>query len=441
MGKTKWQMVEDFLSKFPDLGARALENLREDDFSLENMEALVSALDHPERDYASVHVAGTNGKGSVSVLCASSLETQGRKVGLYTSPHLTGPCEGIRINGNVITPEEAVDLLEGMRPHIEAINGITSFEIVTALALLHFSVRNVDIAVIEVGLGGRVDASNVISPLVSVITPIDYEHQSILGASLSDIATHKAGIIKQDTPLVLAPQSEEARDVLYAQADKLDAKVVEVGRHVHVELGEFNEDGQEISLWSGVGLVNKLDVTLKLHGKHQIENAATAYAAVIVLDALGIAVGDEDIRAGFAKAEWPGRFEIMKGDASIVLDAAHTPAAGLRLAEALDDYFPESNIVALIGISGDKDLGALLAPMRERLGRVVATQSGQVRAMDAGQLAADIEALGIDAVGIADPAQAFQKARDMLGVDDLLLVFGSVFLVEQVRILGGENQG
>jgi len=435
MNDAHWKAVVDFLSQYPDLGAQSQEKLSEDDFSLEKMESFVEALGHPEQDYASLHVAGTNGKGSVCVLNAAALQAQGHKVGLYTSPHLKGPFAGIRINGKAIAAGEAANLLENMRPHLEAIPGITSFEIVTALAFLYFSKHEVDVAVIEVGLGGRLDASNVISPLVSVITPIDYEHQSILGESLSEIAAHKAGIIKQETPLVIAPQAEEVRELLHAQANKFDSKIVEVGRHVHGERGEFSNDGQNISLWSGVGLINKLDLAIKLHGKHQMENAITAYAALIVLDALGIPVGDDAIRNGFSSAEWPGRFEIMNGDMQIVLDAAHTPAAGLRLAEALEDYFPEKELVGLVGISGDKDAAALLAPIGNRFRGIVATQSEHPRAMKAERLAEDINNAGLQAIGIADPAQALKKAEEMLSADDVLVVFGSVFLVEQVRNL------
>jgi dihydrofolate synthase/folylpolyglutamate synthase len=439
MNTSKQAFVEAFLAEFEDLGQKDQTQMSTDDFSLEAMQSLMAALGNPEGEYASVHVAGSNGKGSVTALIASALEAQGYQVGTFTSPHLAGAMEGIRIDGERIGFDEAAQLLERMRPALKKLPDITHFEVVTALAFLYFGERKVDVAVVEVGLGGLLDATNVLMPTVSVITPIDLEHQSVLGNKLEEIAGHKAGIIKTNTPVVMALQDIEVRLVLRERAIKVGAKMFEVGRDVHVARRDFDRNLQHLELWSGTEEANTLKVAMKLRGQYQAENAATAYAALIVLDVLGTAVGDEAIRAGFARAEWPGRFEIVGKEPAIVLDAAHTAAASQSLAVGLDDYFPGKKVVALLGISGDKDLARLLEPLKGRLEFVVATESGQARAMAADAMAQELSSLGIDSVGVADPEEALRQAKERLGAEGLLLVFGSVFLVEKIGKLRHEE--
>lgn len=439
MSKTKALFVNDFFARFPDLSLQPQDQLAASDFSLENMQALGAALGHPEQDCPSLHIAGTNGKGSVSAFCSTALEAQGYKVGRYTSPHLVGPLEGIRVNGQKISLEQAQALIEGMKSKLEALSALTRFELVTALAFLYFSESNVDVAVIEVGLGGRLDATNVISPMVSIITPIDLEHQAILGDSHERIAVHKAGIIKEGIPVVIAPQVDGARQVLLDAAEDKGARVIEVGADVLFERRVYDFDGQSLRIWQANEDQSVVDLKIRLHGKHQVQNAATAYASLLVANEQGLTINAEAIRDGFARAQWPGRFEIVQTNPPVVLDAAHTPAAAQRLAQALDDYFPAMRVLALFAISGDKNLEELLAPLKDRLSQVVATQSGHARARDAAELAEAVRDYGVEAISIANPEDAYRQAKDMLGGDSLLVVFGSVFLVERLREFAMRN--
>jgi dihydrofolate synthase/folylpolyglutamate synthase len=293
----------------------------------------------------------------------------------------------------------------------------------------HFSRLGVNAAVIEVGLGGALDATNVLLPQVAAITPIDYDHTAILGSTLTEIAQHKAGIIKPGKPLVLAPQAAEARAAILAQAAVQGAPVVEVGIDVQVEPISASLERQRFRLLSSRG---SQELKIALLGEHQLANAATAYAALLALDEAGLRVSNEAITAGFAAVRWPGRFEVLRAEPPLVLDGAHTPAAARALRRALDEYFPGLSFVLILGVSIDKDLHGLLEPLLPRITQVIATQSAHPRAMPAGQLAARLAELGLQATAEPGPAAALAAAQAAAG-RGLTLVAGSIFLVEEAR--------
>lgn len=425
--------AKTLLDNLTDLAAIPQDWLRSGDFSLERIEQLLAELGHPDRSYPTVHVAGSNGKGSVCALCSAALQAQGYRVGLYTSPHLSGALEGIRINQKAITEAEADALLARMQTKSGDLNALTAFEFTTALALLHFAQENVEAAVIEVGLGGRLDATNVIRPVVSVITAIDLEHTSILGGSLSEIAAEKAGILKAGAPAVLAPQALEAREAIEHKAKQLGVELVEAERDYGFERLSCDLNGQGLRVWPVEAPDKALELRLKLLGEHQIQNAVTAFAALRALARQGLEVDDEAIQRGFAEAEWPGRFEVQQGRPTTVLDSAHTPGAAQALRHALDQHFPDKRIVLVLAISADKNLGALMEPLRGLLDATIATQSFHARALSAKRLAKRLEQTGISCQVVSDPRKALQKARKLAGKHKLVLVTGSVFLVEQLR--------
>jgi dihydrofolate synthase/folylpolyglutamate synthase len=403
------------------------------DFTLDRIGTLLHALGDPQQAYPSLHVAGTNGKGSVCALCAASLQAHGYRVGLFTSPHVDGALRGIVIDGDLVNLADLEETFQLIVPHLQAAEGWTQFEIVTALVFLHFSLTKVDAAVIEVGLGGRLDATNVLAPLVSVITSIDYDHTSILGNTLAEIATEKAGIIKPGTPLVLSPQTVEARIAILAVAKFQAAPVTEVGKDMLFERIHLNLQGQALRVWRTAAPNESVELPIALLGAYQIENAATAYAALQTLAERGLPVSAEAIRRGFAAARWPGRFELLQKEPPIVLDAAHTPAAARALRFALDEYFPDRPVTLILGVSADKDLEGLLTPLRPRLQKVIATQSPHPRAMPAGELAEWVARLGIPSTSQPDAAAALKAAISQTNSPGLVLVAGSVFLVERVR--------
>jgi len=427
--------LQQFLAKLPDLGARSQGGMRAADFTLQRIQSLLNALGNPQNKYPSIHVAGTNGKGSVCTLCAAALQAEGYRVGSFTSPHVEGALHGIQINGEIASQDELEETFEIISPHLQAAEGWTNFEIVTALALLHFARAGVDAAVIEVGLGGRLDATNVITPLVSVITSIDYDHMSILGNTLAEIATEKAGITKPGVPLVLAPQLEDARGSILGVAKLKSAPITEIGKDYLFELLHSDLHGQDLRVWPAAVPADAVKLHIALLGAHQVENAATAYAALQVADQRGLHVSQKAIQSGFVAARWPGRFELLQEHPPLVLDAAHSPAAARALRQALDEYFPDVPVTLVLGVSADKDLEGLLAPLHPRIPSAIATQSTHPRAMPAAQLAERLAALGIPAAAQPDVAKALRAALAQSPKSGVVLVAGSVFLVEQVRAI------
>lgn len=415
--------------------------MRPGDFTLERIRRLMAALGQPQQGYASVHVAGTNGKGSVSALCAAALQAGGHRVGLFTSPHLHGPLEGISVNGQMVTGEDLDAPFQKMLPHLESAQGWTQFEVTAALAFQYFADAGVDVAVIEVGLGGRLDATNMLVPTVSVITPIDYDHTSILGDRLGRIAGEKAGIIKQGVTVVMAPQVAEARQVIAEEAKAKKATLIEVGVDILFERGEANLSGQDVRVWPALRPEQALELRIALLGAHQAENTAVACAALWAGRDGGQEVSDEAIRKGFAAVRWPGRFEVLQADPALIVDAAHSPHAARALRSSLEDYFPGKAVVLVLGVSADKDLAGIIEPLRPRIARAIATQSIHPRAMPAAVLQARLAGLGLQAEGQPDAAQALQIALEAACQDEVVLVCGSVFLVEQIRELYSMARG
>ncbi|UYN90334.1 MAG: hypothetical protein KIT08_03625 [Anaerolineales bacterium] len=420
-----------YLAGLRNLATRDQNTMTSADFELARLQRLLAAVGDPQQAYPSLHVAGTNGKGSVCALCAAALQAQGVSVGRFTSPHSQGALHGIVVNGQPATEAELQAAFEQLYPEIQAQQGWTHFEIVVAVMFTHFARAGVDVAVIEVGLGGRDDATNVLMPTVSVITPIDFDHTTILGNTLAEIAAHKAGTIKPGVPVVSAPQHPEAATVIAASAAAQHAPLTQVGHDWQVEPLHADLSGQRLRIRRTDGDWHELDI--RLLGQHQIYNAATAYAALQTLNERGVPIRPDAIKAGFAAARWPGRFEVLAGEPTTVLDGAHSPAAARALRHALDAYFPDTPIVLVLGVSADKDLPGLLEPLLPRVQRVIATQSQQQRAMPAAQLADQLTALGLAAAAEPQPDAALAAAQAACPPGGVVLVAGSVFLVDEVR--------
>lgn len=446
--------LHHYLSILPDLGARPQLGMRPADFTLDRMEFLMEVLGHPERWYPSLHIAGTNGKGSVAAFCTAALQAQGYRVGRFTSPHLAGALAGISVNNEQVGQDELEKSFQLMLGHLEQRHDWTQFEVVTALALAHFASARVDAAVIEVGLGGRLDATNVISPLVSVITPVDYDHTSILGKMLGEIAREKSGIIKSGVPVVISSQVEEAWTSILEVAKQKGVPVIEVGKDVRFERIGSDLSGQEF--WVAPSLTpswpqaahsgqapplekgrgpspRRVRLRIGMLGLHQIENAATAFAALQAASQRGLPVSEAAIERGFAIANWPGRFELVRKDPPVVLDAAHSPAAARALHAALEEYFPGRPIILVIGVSADKDLASIIEPLRTRIVRALATQTSHPRAMPTDELKGNLSRLGFQAEAEPDAGGAIKKALQRVKKGEMVVVCGSVFLVELAR--------
>jgi dihydrofolate synthase/folylpolyglutamate synthase len=397
---------------------------------LERIEALLDALDHPEARYRLVQVAGTNGKGSVAATLATMLKASGRRVGLYTSPHLVSFRERIRIDGEAISEDGVVDGVEALGTLVARFDA-TMFEATTALALDHFARERVEIAVLEVGLGGRLDSTTVGTPLATVITRIDLDHQAWLGSTLAAIAMEKAAIIRSGVRVAIsAAQEPEAGSVIARRAADTGVPLLVEGRDLHVAVKSRSLDGQRIDC-TGPGW-RLDDLRLSMLGTFQPGNALLAVAA-----ARELGVPESAIRAGVERVAWPGRVQVVGRDPWIVLDAAHNPAGATALAASLDEMFPGRAITLVIGVLRDKDARGILGALAPRARRIILTRFSSPRSADPRELAALLPA-GSSA---AETAESIKDALTRaVGADgtSVVCVAGSVALLgDAMRELSG----
>jgi dihydrofolate synthase/folylpolyglutamate synthase len=402
---------------------------------LGRMRRLAQVIGNPQDAYPIIHVAGTKGKGSVSALCASALHAAGYKVGLYTSPHLDDFAERIQLDGEPIPHAELVRLVDEQREVFQSTPKITFFEITTALAFLYFAQQKVTAAVIEVGLGGRLDATNICLPRVAVITSLSYDHMALLGNTLAEIAGEKAGIIKKGVPVVLSPQKEEASEVVRRVAQERGAELIEIGKDFKFSALSHSLDGQNLQVWQAAeaGEVKSTKLEIPLLGGHQVENAAIAYTALQVARQQGIALTEAQIQEGFRQVSWPGRFEVLQRDPGVVVDCAHNRDSAEKLRQAVDDYFPGKPVVLVFGASEDKDIAGMFSELLPRVRQVIATQSIHPRAISPAHLVELARPFGVPVVDVPTVEQALEDALRIANEDALVLVTGSIFVVAGVR--------
>ncbi len=421
--------------------------------SLGRMEDLLARLGRPQDRFRCVHIAGTKGKGSTSAMIESVLRAAGYRTGLYTSPHLHTFRERIRLNGALMTKRDVVSLLDDLRPVFDATPGINTFEIMTALAFSFFARQGVEWAVIETGLGGRLDPTNVVMPAVSGITSISFDHMELLGPTLALIAGEKAGIIKPGVPAVSAPQAAEALAVIEQACAERGARLALVGRDWTVVGQSASLSGQTLTLCRNHRVGDMLacearlaDLYIGLTGEHQLENTAVAVAMLSELRGQGVVLSDEALRQGLANVRWPGRFEVLARQPCLIADCAHNDGSAWRLRSTLARFFPrpEGRRTAMVfGASADKDIATILRILLTAgsvdaytpPARVVVTCSGHPRQADPVHLAALVREIAPDcpvAVTYSLDA-ALDDVLAWAAADDVICVTGSVFVVAQAR--------
>jgi dihydrofolate synthase/folylpolyglutamate synthase len=432
----KYQETLDYLYSYIDFSLQKTSRYSPERFDLDRMRDFMEPLGEPQKDYRVLHIAGTKGKGSVAALCASALQKSGLKVGLYTSPHLEDYAERIQVDGVPISHADLIDLVEEIKPNIESSPEITTFEITTALAFLYFSRYAVDIAVLEVGLGGRLDATNICDPDVTVITSISYDHEYLLGDTLSEIATEKAGIIKPGIPVVISPQEPEAREALISIAAERAAPLIEVGvdyiyrtlsrslSHQRLEVRRAGENQQD---------AEPIQVDIPLLGDHQVRNAATAFVSLMAAREVGIEVSDRAIQEGFRSVHWPGRFEILRQDPALIIDSAHNRDSAQKLARVLQDYFPGQKAVLVFGASEDKDIPGMLNELKPFIKQLVMTKSTHPRAAEPELLVDIARQLDLPAYSDQSVEEAMLTAEHLAGRRSIILVTGSIFIAAAAR--------
>lgn len=416
---------------------QALEYIRESlkfgsILGLERIEGLLERMDNPHRKLKYVHVAGTNGKGSTVAFISSILLSAGYRVGTYTSPSIERFNERIRVNCEDIENEALARITTDISGHIESIEseGLenpTEFEITTALAFQYFVDKACDIVVLEVGLGGRLDSTNVIeSPEVCVITTIDYDHMEILGNTLSQIASEKAGIIKQGSDVVIYPQDEEAEKVIYEKADSVGAKVRKADfDSIHILASDVFS--QTFNYRELTGL------TIRLAGLHQTRNASVAIEAAKLLKEKGWAIDEAPIRRGLESARWPGRFELLSEEPIFIADGAHNSQGVAMLRSNLEQLFPDRKITFIMGVLADKDYTEMISEMAPIAQRFITVDVDNKRALPCEELAEIIEEMDIEAIAAHDVHTAIRLAMLLAGNDGVICSFGSLYYVGKVR--------
>ena len=404
---------------------------------LDRVSALLEGLGNPHRRLRCVHVAGTKGKGSTCAFVESVLRAAGYRVGLYTSPGLVDFRERIQIDRMMISRAHLVESVERLRPcveaiDIEAIGEVTYFEALTVIGIDYFVRQGVDFAVLEVGLGGRLDATNVVTPLVSAITPISFDHTRILGRTLNEIAFEKAGIIKPGRPVASAAQQEEAGRVIRERAAEEKAHLVELGRNASLDLSEEGLSAFNVS--SAIGAHSGLKIALS--GGHQAHNAALAVLVCDFLRQEGISIPEEALGEGLLRADWPGRLQVVQRQPTVVLDGAHTPDSARSLVSALQRDFPHRRLFLLFGISADKDISGVWRILERVADVAYLCKSGfyshYVRSAPPDTVWQMVYDTHVDLRIEADPARALERALEETGPDDLICVTGSLYLVGDI---------
>ncbi|MET3320019.1 UNVERIFIED_ORG: dihydrofolate synthase/folylpolyglutamate synthase [Peribacillus simplex] len=399
-------------------------------FGLSRMETLLTKLGNPQEGLKYIHIAGSNGKGSTLHYIKEILLAEGIRVASFTSPYLIRMNEQLKINTDEISDNEFVAAFQELWPIVQEMdsagNGPTQFEILTAMAFSYFSKKEVDLVLMETGLGGRLDTTNVIQPLLSIITSISLEHTNILGNTLAEIASEKAGIIKSGAPIISGVTSEEPAKVIEEKAASADVPYYQLGRDFYVNDVKQSKHGQSFSISLDNRSIRNID--LQMLGRHQIDNAALAVAAVMLVIE---GIDEKSIRKGIGEAKWNGRFEKISDEPLIIIDGAHNPAGIEVLIETLKTHYPDYTYQFIFSSFRDKDYSQMLHMLEKEAIEIIITEFNHERAADAEKLYKQCshENKSID----KDWQSAIRKGRQNTGEKEILVITGSLYFLSLVR--------
>lgn len=421
MGQGAYQKSLDYLYSLEKFGMI---------LGLTQVEKILNAIGNPHREIQAIHVGGTNGKGSTAAMMSSILQKEGYRVGLYTSPHLVRFTERIKVNGEEIEEKEVAALAGWMKKEIGAAgiaSPFTFFDFTTAMALSYFNRKLVDLAILEVGLGGRLDSTNVIDPLIAIITNVAKDHEAYLGRTILKIAGEKAGIIKKGRPLITAVTQPRVLRLFSKICQEKKSPFFRVGREFRYawgEDGDFDYEGVNRKLWS---------VHLNLKGVHQVLNATTALGAMEVLEDLGYPVSTAAMIDGLREVDWPGRLELVSSSPRVILDGAHNPAGALVLKESLEKEFQYHHLILLVGIMKDKDIPSMLHLLAPLADHIILTQPHTDRATPPALLKKALDQNGKKAEIAEDLKEAIERGLALTEKEDLLCITGSLYTVGEAR--------
>ncbi|MFD3156091.1 bifunctional folylpolyglutamate synthase/dihydrofolate synthase [Haloimpatiens sp. FM7330] len=411
---------------------------------LERTEKLLELLGNPHKKLKCIHIAGTNGKGSTTSMISQIMRQAGYKVGMYTSPYIEEFEERIQINGENISKNDLVCVINKVAENVEKVVQLgyehpTQFEIITCAMFLYFYKQKVDYAVIEVGLGGRLDSTNVINPILTIIASISFDHMHILGDTIDKIAYEKAGIIKAGVPVVLYPQSKEAESVIEKICNDKNSKLIKVDRNSVKYLekeniyDETNDIKKVIQRLNVCTVKNTYDIKLSLLGKHQMLNCAVAIKAVEQLIDMGIKISKGNIIKALKSVKWPARLEIIKNNPLVVIDGAHNIDGITKLTESINSYFNYKKLILIIGILADKQVDNMVKTIVPMASKVITVTPNSDRAEIGDDLKNVVIKYNSDCESVQNYKEAYEKALDYCDKDDLLLICGSLYMVGDMR--------
>ncbi len=468
-----YKQALDYIYSFTDYEKKRAYRYAPEHFDLGRVERLTALLDNPQHRFKAIHIAGTKGKGSTAAMIASILRAAGYKTGLYTSPHLHTFRERIQLDGQLISEEAVADLIERLQPPVSQVEDLTTFEIITALAFLYFAEEGADLAVLEVGMGGRLDATNIVTPLVAVITSLSFDHTLYLGSTLPLIAREKAGIIKDGAVVVSAPQLPEAMAVIEETCRERGALLFRVGEQWTWQGGETNLEGQSFTVHLNNPTIqppNHLTTQppnhpttqppnhptrydffsrgsrrhrywIPLLGEHQLANATTAIAVAELLPGLGVYVSEEAIVQGLRQVRWPGRLEVLSRAPFLVVDGAHNGDSARKLVAAMRELFPYRWLILVFGALTGHSVPDMLDALLPVADKVILTRANRLRAVATSDLLCEVYARCREAEITETVAEALEKALALASPGDLICATGSLSVVAEVREAWAKRQG
>ncbi len=439
----EYQRSLDFIYSFIDLSITRNLRYSPEKFNLSRMDKLMVLLGDPQLNYDVIHVAGTKGKGSICEMAASIMKEAGYKVGFYSSPHMIDFRERIKINNHDIPKKILTHYVTNLRHIINSVEKISTFEIITAIAFKYFADQQVDIALIEVGMGGRLDATNVVKPVVSVISPVSHDHMKILGNTIAKIAEEKAGIIKKSVPVILSPQKKSAKEAIERIANSKGSLIIDTSKiykYKQIKFSLLKQSFMIIERASNLSVANSPIYEIPLLGDHQINNAITAYACIVQLRKIGYEVSENALANGFSKVEWPGRFEVICQKPLVIVDGAHNKDSFRKLRNTIKKYLGKEKVTLIFGASEDKEVRSMLQIIRPYIAHLIFTKSEHPRALGISEL--ENFALNLDLKNYST-----RKIDNIIPLilrkskqDQVFIASGSIFIAGAIKQLLAERE-
>lgn len=434
----EYQRSLDYIYSFIDLSLTRNLRYSPDRFDLSRMYKLMSLLGDPQLDYDVIHVAGTKGKGSISAMTASIIKEAGYKVGFYSSPHMIEFRERIKINNIDISKQLLTNYVMKLSPIFNSVEKISTFEIITAIAFKYFADKQVNIAIIEVGMGGRLDATNVVQPIVTIISPVSHDHMKILGNTIAKIAGEKAGIIKNSIPVILSPQKKSAKEEIVKIADRQASLIIDTS-----EKYSFKQINYSLAKQSFI--IKKKEIKssaasnpiyeIPLLGDHQINNAITSFACIMQLRKLDYEINENALENGFSKVKWPGRFEIVCHKPLIIVDGAHNRDSFRKLRNTIKKYLAGKQVTLIFGASEDKEVKLMLNIIKPYIDHFILTKSNHPRALGLGELEKIVSDLNLRNYSINEIDNIIPFILRESDQDRAFVASGSIFIAGAIKQL------